>query len=110
MWICSSLGFFSIVEKQPGEFHVRARVLRDLKNLIAALPGEANRPKIITRKISDYRYRIVVEMPLLFDIFAALRRSIDYSNFKARIASDPHQDHKVPKYSAFWAAMAGFQP
>lgn len=110
MWICSSLGFYSIVEKKPGEFHVRARVLRDLKNLIADLPDKTIRPIIITTKVADYRYRIIVSRPRMHEIFDALRNSIDYSNFKDRIASDPHQEHKLHHYSSFWGLMARFQP
>ena len=35
MWLCTKHGFFSIVEKLPGEFHIRARVKRDIENLKA---------------------------------------------------------------------------
>jgi len=31
-------GFYSIVQKKPGEFHIRARVRKDLENLIERVP------------------------------------------------------------------------
>ena len=43
MWICSQLGFFSIVRKTPGEFHIRARLRRDLVNLCEAVSLSMNR-------------------------------------------------------------------
>jgi hypothetical protein len=38
MWLMTKHGFYSIVEKRPGEFHVRARVRQDLENLVARVP------------------------------------------------------------------------
>ena len=34
MWLMTKHGFYSIVQKQPGEFHIRARVRKDLENLV----------------------------------------------------------------------------
>lgn len=53
MWLCTQFGFFSIVQKKPGEFHVRARVRRDLENL-AGLGGSAW--EIIETADADYRF------------------------------------------------------
>ena len=38
MWLMTKHGFFSIVEKAPGEFHIRSRESGDLKNLIERVP------------------------------------------------------------------------
>jgi hypothetical protein len=37
MWLCTQLGFFSIVRKEPGTFHIRARCLGDLDALSSAI-------------------------------------------------------------------------
>jgi hypothetical protein len=37
MWLCTKLGFFSIMKKgNPGEWQIRARIKRDLDNLLSA--------------------------------------------------------------------------
>lgn len=106
MWIASKLGWFSIVEKSPDEFHVRARVKTDLVKLrqasgmvftIHLWPG------------ADYRYRFVVNGEQLDRIFKALRESIDYSNFKSEIAATPDQRGKLHSYHDIWAIMMRHQ-
>jgi hypothetical protein len=36
MWLCTQLGFFSIVRKEPDTFHIRARCREDLEQLAKA--------------------------------------------------------------------------
>ncbi len=36
MWLCTQLGFFSIVRKEPDMFHIRARCREDLDQLAQA--------------------------------------------------------------------------
>jgi len=36
MWLCTQLGFFSIVRKEPGTFNMRARCREDLDQLALA--------------------------------------------------------------------------
>ena len=38
MWLMTKHGFYSIVQKKQGEFHVRARVRKDLENLQERVP------------------------------------------------------------------------
>jgi len=38
MWLMTKHGFYSIVEKLPGEFHIRSREREDLQNLIDRVP------------------------------------------------------------------------
>jgi len=38
MWLMTKHGFYSIVEKKPGEYHVRSRERQDLKNLVDRVP------------------------------------------------------------------------
>jgi hypothetical protein len=43
MWLMTKRGFFSIIEKRPGEFHIRSRKRRDIENLVARVPLAAAR-------------------------------------------------------------------
>jgi hypothetical protein len=38
MWLMTKHGFYSIVQRKPGEYHVRARERLDLKNLLKGVP------------------------------------------------------------------------
>lgn len=38
MWLMTKHGFYSIVQKKPDEYHVRARERQDLQNLIDRVP------------------------------------------------------------------------
>ncbi|WP_043585355.1 hypothetical protein [Geminisphaera colitermitum] len=102
MWLCTKIGFFSIVQKLPGEYHVRARAKRDLENLcrLVATPASA-KWQIHRSEPADYRWRLVVGEEAIGAIFAALSTSIDYSNFKSEIAATPGQRDKLGAYSAF---------
>ena len=106
MWIASKFGFFSIVRKNPGECHVRARIREDLENLIAASEIEA---EISTREESDYRHRVIVEENVVEKIMATLAETLDYDNFKSMIMRTPSQSEKASTYADIWAMMYGFQ-
>ncbi len=107
MWIASKFGWFSIVQKEPGEFHVRARVKQDLQNLLDAMPL-AN-AVIETWPGADYRYRIIIGGDDLRVVMNCLALQLDYSNFKSKIAQTPDQREKLPEYHTIWATMAGLQ-
>ena len=106
MWIASKFGFFSIVRKNPGECHVRARMREDLKNLIAASRIDA---EISTREESDYRYRVIVEESVVEKIMATLAETLDYDNFKSMIMRTPSQSDKASTYGEIWAMMYSYQ-
>ena len=109
MWICSRLGFFSVVRKADGLFHVRARREKDLANLAAALP-KAERPTIHTSDPhADYRFRIVTDAAGWAVLAGVLADSVDYPNFKGIIGATPDQADKLATYSDFHHAMARFQ-
>jgi hypothetical protein len=38
MWLMTKHGFYSIVQKRPGEYHIRSRVRKDLENLVERVP------------------------------------------------------------------------
>jgi hypothetical protein len=106
MWLFTKRGFFSIVEKQAGEFHIRARIKGDLESLKEFAGSKA---KLFTSKDADYRYRLVVTREEAMAIIARLAEDIDYSNFKNRIASDPDQREKLGAYHEVWGTMYGVQ-
>jgi len=106
MWLCTKHGFFSIVEKLPGEFHIRARVKRDIENLKAL--AEIKRA-VISTPDADYRYRLVVNKVEVLTALTCIGNEIDYSNFKSKIGKTEDQRNKLDAYHEVWGVMAGLQ-
>ena len=104
MWLATKHGFYSIVQKAPGEFHVRARVRQDLENLLTLVGKDM---VIQEWPAADYRYRTIVAQRDLTEIMAALALSLDYPNFKGQIARSPDQRVKLDAFHEIWAIMAG---
>lgn len=112
MWLCTKLGFFSIVAKTRTEVHVRARSEQDLVNLrlhCTCRVPLASSWKIHRTEPADYRWRIVLHARQLPALLEALAASIDYSNFKAVIHQTPHQSNKGDAYWDFHATMERWQ-
>lgn len=106
MWICSKLGFYSIVQKEDA-WHVRARTRKDLKNLVTQAELHT---EIQEWPGADYRWRILVKHHWDMEtVFRVLLESIDYSNFKGRISADPDQGEKAGAYGRFWGDMCRIQ-
>jgi len=106
MWLATQHGFYSIVQKPAGQFHVRARCKQDLENLVTLTRLES--PLHHTTD-GDYAWRIVVGQPEVSAIMAALSTAIDYPNFKDRIHDTPDQKDKLPAYSRLWSQMLAYQ-
>ncbi|MCE0496924.1 MAG: hypothetical protein LV481_03140 [Methylacidiphilales bacterium] len=107
MWICSKLGFFSIVKKgEPHTWQIRAHCKHDLEGLLAALSLDK---EVLSTPQADYAFRILVNHQELERAFAALGDSIDYPNFKGCIGALSDQRDKLPAYHAFWRGMAEVQ-
>lgn len=106
MWLCTQHGFYSIVEKAPGVFHIRARMRRDLENLIRLCGADWD---IAESPSTDYRYRVVCDQQAVSATLAALATSIDYSNFKSRVHEREDQDAKSRAYGALWSALYSLQ-
>lgn len=106
MWICTKFGFFSVVQKAPDEFHVRARVRKDLANLKKAAHLSA---KIHRSEPADYRYRMVLHVGAWRIAAATLIDSVDYPNFKSMVAKSPDQAEKLTTYSDFHHDMEQLQ-
>lgn len=106
MWLCTKLGFYSIVQKRDG-FHVRARTKRDLENLCSAAKIS---PKIEDWPTADYRWRIVLRDMLTMEVlWLGLMRSITYPNFKSEVYSRADQHNKRPAYNRLWQSLADVQ-
>ncbi|MBE7436938.1 MAG: hypothetical protein HS115_00680 [Spirochaetales bacterium] len=105
MWIASKYGFYSIVKKADG-LHVRARLMKDLENLITAARIKKS---ILTWPDADYRYRIIVDDLEYSQIVAALQASVDYPNFKNMIHQKGDQKRKYEAYSRIWGTLYDLQ-
>lgn len=106
MWLCTQLGFYSIVRKSPDEIHIRARCREDLETLskTIALPTPVE-----SYPGSDYPWRILCDPTDLTRLFALMAASITYDNFKSAIAQHPTQHNKLAAYHDLHQRMAEWQ-
>ena len=102
MWLMTKLGFYSIVERDPGEFHIRSRERQDLENLVGRVPLSGER--IFDTPEADYAARIVTDRDTIRSVMEFLADSLDYGNFKGKIDATPDQQHKP--YHEVWGVMA----
>jgi hypothetical protein len=119
MWLFTKYGFFSIVQKKPGEFHVRARNRHDLEALREAValraPGVAvaairRSLPIIDTPYGDYGSRIIItSLDSVARIFDTLGESITYDNFKSEIARTPAQADKLHSLHDIWSIIFAYQ-
>lgn len=97
MWIFSQEGFFSIVRKPDG-YHVRARQREDLVRVgLTPIKSFAG---------SDYPWRAILDQAGHAKLLETLGRSVDYPNFKGRIATREDQRHRLDRYHKIWSLMA----
>lgn len=85
MWIFTTFGFFSIVQK-PGDVRltVRARARKDLDALRSRyLPSLS---ETIEGAGTDYRYRATVPRADLAEAMSRIVTDVTYSNFKSEVA------------------------
>ena len=102
MWLMTKHGFYSIVEKKPGEFHIRSRECRDLENLKERVPMPGC--QVLDTPDGDYAARIIADRGTVSAVLCFLADSLDYPNFKAEIDHTPDQCHKP--YHEVWGVMA----
>lgn len=103
MWLMTKHGFYSIVQKKPNEYHVHARVRKDLENLVERVPLRG--AEIHSSQQADYPFRIVAGKENVLKVMQFLGDTLDYSNFKNTIARTPDQQKKHDAYSAVWHTM-----
>ncbi|MFZ4594968.1 MAG: hypothetical protein ACOYOF_11975 [Verrucomicrobiaceae bacterium] len=106
MWLCTQLGFFSIVQKESDTFHIRGGCLGDLDTLSSAigLPSP-----VASHPGSDYPWRIICNVGDLTRFFALMSASINYGNFKSAIATSPRQHPKLAAYQDIHHRMVEWQ-
>lgn len=101
MWLYTQHGFYSIVahRDQPGRFLVRARRQIDLDNLrsLAGLPAS-----IQSTPDADYHFRLTITAAELNRVMTVLGNTVDYPNFKNRIAARPDQADRLHIYHNIW--------
>lgn len=103
MWLFTQHGFYSIVQKDDGFFHIRARVRSDLENLLQLVDLKLT---IHEWSTADYRYRLLVDLETLLEVIVHLATSLDYSNFKGRIPQREDQCERLGVYHKVWATLA----
>jgi len=95
-------GFYSIVQKEPGVYHIRSRERKDIENLVENVPlPEA---EIMESNLTDYAVRVIVEKENVLAVLKFLGENLDYDNFKAKIDRTSNQRHKP--YHEVWQVLA----
>jgi hypothetical protein len=85
MWIFTTIGFFSVVQKHGEDFlTVRARAASDLDRLRTQYLSDLL-PTIVT-KSADYHYRATISHGSFSRGMAAMCQNIHYDNFKNKVA------------------------
>jgi hypothetical protein len=106
MWLMTKHGFYSIVEKnkETGEFHIRSRVRKDLANLVEHVPLTGT--EIHNTKSADYPFRLIVGKDEVLAVMEFLGETLDYANFKGKIARTPDQKQKHDLYTQVWGLLS----
>jgi hypothetical protein len=110
MWLITTFGFFSIVEKPEdrgtGHLTVRARVRADLEQLQAKHLPELG--PISESRHSDYRFRARAPREAVTRAIAEAARAIDYDNFKDAVAARQGYP-RARAYGEVWEVLYGLQ-
>lgn len=103
MWLFTTIGFFSVVQK-PGDadLTVRARVRADLEALRAKHLPAMTTP--VDHGGTDYPWRAKVSHADFAAALGELAGAIDYANFKDAVAARQGHD-RARVYSKVWSAV-----
>lgn len=109
MWIITTFGFFSVVEKPEqkgtGMVTIRARVRRDLEELRDRyLPSMGP----ISDKKSDYPHRAVAQKEAVGEAMRLATIDIDYGNFKDTVI-DRQGLEREKLYADVWEVLQGME-
>jgi hypothetical protein len=111
MWLFTTFGFFSIVEKKgdrrPGTLTVRARVRRDLTALRRKYLPELGRT--IEKHTSDYRFRAQVPREALAAAMPRIVQDLHYENFKDTVKKR-QGENRADLYEIVWLLLESLQP
>jgi hypothetical protein len=110
MWLITTFGFFSIVQKPEdearGTLTIRARVRNDLKVLKQSyIP---NLGPIQVSDNTDYRYRAIATKSEVADAMCRAIAELDYSNFKSRV-EQLQGGMRAKLYHEVWHALYALQ-
>lgn len=94
MWTVTRAGFFSAVQKRGStDLTVRARVKKDLENLIRYLPESESGYSIQVTPNADYGYRLMCSHENWASALYWMAMDVDYDNFKSEIGNtDPERE------------------
>ena len=115
MWIMTTFGFFSVVEKEEDRgtkfVTVRARVRRDLESLLKRSPFFNAKSIVASRPggVDDYRFRARVDRNELASVIFEALVEIDYDNFKDAVQHRQGQQRSM-LYTRVWANLLQLQP
>jgi hypothetical protein len=108
VWLLIPEGFYSVVQKKPGEAElcVRARDRCDLDRLRERYMPELG-PTTETPG-GDYRYRAWIGREALAEGLGAIGRDLAYTNFKSEVGRrDPE---RARLYGRVWSTLGSIQP
>lgn len=106
MWLATKYGFYSIVQNEQGAYYIRARVRKDLQNLLEASGLEVG---LHSWSPADYHYRIMIGPKDLLKVILTLTATLDYPDFKNCVTKQADQRDKLDAYDQMWAMMAKFE-
>lgn len=110
MWLLTTTGFYSIVEKPwdrpKGTLTVRARVRKDLELLGGQLPELG---PIAEDPEADYRFRAQAPRAAVAKAMFRLAESLDYDNFKGAVA-DRQGRGRAHLYHEVWEVLSQLSP
>lgn len=105
MWLITTRGFYSVVEKPEdgdGVVTVRARVEQDIRNLADLIDAEATESRH-----SDYQWRVRCPKAQWAEAVRQMALEIDYDNFKNRIyEEDPAREQILARV---WSDLRALQ-
>lgn len=112
MWLVTTFGFYSVVEKawdrEPGTLTVRARAREDLEALRSRYLPDLG--AIAEDESADYRFRAQAPREKVVEAFSRAVRDIDYDNFKEAISRRQGWARERIYHDAWQAFLAIQQP
>lgn len=110
MWLMTTRGFFSIVEKPgdraAGTLTIRARVKADLEALREVMPALG---AITDKGGTDYPFRARAPREAVAAAMADLVATLDYDNFKNAVA-DRQGKEREDAYHDVWSVLYALKP
>lgn len=103
MWLMTTIGFFSVVQKPGTSFlTVRARARGDLENLRSRYLPELS--ATISKAGTDYPFRATVSHADFGNAVTKIVQDITYTNFKDEVAVQ-QGEQRSKRYAKVWAAL-----